>query len=396
MKFLFILAALLIVPSSWGQTSYVPTTRLLREKGYQLNLGADYFSTQSTVDDKGKATKLPGGSKFARTQGDVNGYYGAADNFQIGLGMRFRQNQSTFYDGQNVQHTPSQGGIQSTMLSLMYSFKPVGKLQYTLEGMFRYTPYTNENVRSKPNRDNIILGDDGNEYSGGLGVTYSSESNNYYTFRGGLRRPGKDLSSEFYYQAEAALAWRTVALVAGIDGLHSLGTSPYGSFSDSDRPVFNSANTNLYNSVNREWITPYIGVNVALSKYWRVEFRGSQVVQGRSTDLGTGFGIQLIRRVDKAETKAIDSKFKTYDLEVTVTKISKKKAYIVIDRGLSGDVNKGMIFDFFEFDYTGGNVLVARGVVIRTKADSSIVKITQRYNTKKDIKEGLIGRAYYR
>ncbi len=396
MKFLFILLVVVSIPSSWGQTSYVPTTRLLREKGYQLNFAADYFTTQSTVDDKGKSTKLPGGSKFTREQGEVNGYYGAADNFQIGLGMRFRQNQSTFYDSQNLQHTPSQSGLQSTMLSLKYAFKPVGKLQYTLEGMFRYTPYTNEDVGLKPNLNNIILGDDGNEYSGGLGVTYSSESNNFYTFRGGLRRPGKDLSSEGYYQAEAAFAWTTIALVAGIDGVTSFGTSPYGGFSDSKRPVFNTANTNLYNSVNRDWINPYLGINVALDKHWRVEFRGSQVVQGRSTDIGTGFGIQLIRRVDKAETKAIDSKFKTYDLEVTVTKISQKKAYVVIDRGLTGDVNKGMIFDFFEFDYTGGNVLVARGVVIRTKADSSIVKITQRYNTKKDIKEGLIGRAYYR
>jgi hypothetical protein len=59
-------------------------------------------------------------------------------------------------------------------------------------------------------------------------------------------------------------------------------------------------------------------------------------------------------------------------------------------------VNKGMVFDFFEFDYVGGNMLIARGIVIKTTADTSIVKITQRFNTKKDIKEGLIGRAYYR
>ena len=52
-----------------------------------------------------------------------------------------------------------------------------------------------------------------------------------------------------------------------------------------------------------------------------------------------------------------------------------------------------MRVDFFEFDYIGGNVLVATGVIIKTKSDSAIVKITQRFNTKKELKEGLIGRA---
>ena len=52
-----------------------------------------------------------------------------------------------------------------------------------------------------------------------------------------------------------------------------------------------------------------------------------------------------------------------------------------------------MRFDFFEFDYVGGNILIAAGVVIQAKSDSSIVKITQTYNTKKEMKEGIIGRA---
>ena len=51
-----------------------------------------------------------------------------------------------------------------------------------------------------------------------------------------------------------------------------------------------------------------------------------------------------------------------------------------------------MKIDFFEFDYIGGNILIASGVIVQVKSESSIVKITQHYNVKKEIKEGLIGR----
>jgi hypothetical protein len=406
-----ILPLLFVLPFAgcWAQTAattYIPPTKVLKEKGYQIGLGVDYFSTSKPVDESGKGDTYTDGAKFNRTQAEFLGYYGVTDDFQLGVGARLRQNSGTYFavpaDGttaEEQQYTATQNGFQSTSFSMMYAFKPVDKIQYTLEGLFRYVPYTNEDFKNnltERNQNDIVLGDEGNEYSGGLGATYSSPSNNHFTFRGGLRRPGSDLSSEIYYNAEAAFVWTSVALIGGVDGASSMKNSKYESLSDPDRPVFNTANTNLYNSVNREYITPYLGLNIGLSKYWRVELKGSYVAMGKSTDIGTGFGINLVRRVDKNETKVIDSKFKTYDIEVTVTKVSPKKGYLVVDKGLSEDVNKGMVFDFFEFDYVGGNMLIARGIVIKTTADTSIVKITQRFNTKKDIKEGLIGRAYYR
>jgi hypothetical protein len=136
-----------------------------------------------------------------------------------------------------------------------------------------------------------------------------------------------------------------------------------------------------------------VGLNFAFSHVWRVEFKVSRVVSGRSTDLGSGFGINLVRRMDQSDEKIVDSQFKTYDLEATVTKVSDKKTYVVIDKGLNDDIEKGMRFDFFEFDYVGGNVLIARGVVLKVSADKSIVKLTHRFNLAKEIKEGLVGRA---
>jgi len=394
MKQIFLLI-LLLVTESHAQTlnSYVPPTRLLRAKGYQIGAYAESFTTKNVVDEKGKKEDLPDGYSFNRLQTEVAGYYGATNDLQFGLGFRFRQNKGTYEDGNGDTLTPTGSGLQSTFASIMFSFEQVGQLQYTLEGLFRYTPYTNAEFDSDNDdpEENVILGDDGNEMSGGLGVTYLAKNNIFFTVRAGYRRPGSEISDEFYWQAEGAMAWRFAALVAGVDGVTSLNNDPYGN-SLEERPLFNSP-TNLYNMPNREWITPYLGVNFALGETWRIELKGAQTVSGKSTDFGTTFGINLIRRVDKSATRIIDSKFKTYDLESSVTKVSPKKEYVEIDKGLADDFNKGMKIDFFEFDYVGGNILIASGIIVKTKSDSSIVKITQRYNMKKEIKTGLIGRA---
>lgn len=374
-------------------TSYVAPTRVLAAKGYQLGVYADYFTRTEMRDEKGKKVEEADDYKFNRVQTEIAGHYGATNDLQFGVGFRFRQNVGTQPDEADVtQDTKATGsGLQSTFLNLMFAFKQVDRVQYTLEGTFRYSPFTNNEYEIGDDQTKAILGDTGNEYSAGLGMSYISTTKNYLTVRGGYRRPGSDISDEIYWQAEGAMAWSYIALVAGVDGVTSLKNDPFKNDEES-RPNYNSP-TNLYNVPNREWITPYAGINIALGNSWRVELKGSQSIQGRSTDLGTTFGINLIRRVEKSETRLVDSKFKTYDLEATVTKISPKKEYVVIDKGIADDFNKGMRVDFFEFDYVGGNVLVATGVIIKTKSDSAIVKITNRFNTKKELKEGLIGRA---
>ncbi len=372
-------------------TPYVESTRVLKSKGYQLGVYVDSFATSKTVDNEGQAESLPEGRSFGRIQTEIAGYYGATNDFQFGGGVRFRQNNAkSEVNGESFNATSS--GVQSTFFNLQFAFKKVDQIQYTLEGTFRYTPYSNNEFDPiEDDYERLVLGDTGNEMSAGLGATFIGKNNNFLTARFGYRRPGSDLSQELYWQAEGAMAWKYVALVAGVDGVSSLKNDPYEN-DEASRPSLNTQ-TNLYNSSNREWITPYAGINFALGNSWRVELRGSQVVSGHSTDLGTAFGINLIRRVDKSDTVLVDSKFKTYDIEMTVTKVSAKKEYVVVDKGIADDINKGMRIDFFEFDYIGGNVLIASGIVYKTKSDSSIVKITQRFNMKKELKEGLIGRS---
>ncbi len=383
---------LLASATLWGQTSYVPATRVLKERGTQLSFGVQSFTTSQTVDENGKKVKLADGEKFSRYQGEVNGLFGLTDDFNVGLGARFRHQTASFTSG-NEQINAQATGVQSIAASFLYGFDPVNRTQFTLEGMFRYVPYSNDEVdTNNDDLEKLILGDEGHEYSVGLGITYSSLSNNHYTVRGGWRKPGSDLSTEFYWNGEIALQFRYVTPLAGVDGVTSLKNSTYES-DPADRPAWNSRPTALYNSINREWIAPYVGVNFAFTPSWRIELRAQQVIAGNSTDLGTGFGINLVRRLDQSDDKIVDSQFKTYDLEATVTKVSEKKTYVVIDKGLADDIEKGMKFDFFDFDYVGGNSLVARGVVAKVSSDKAIVKLTHRFNLAKEIKEGLVGRA---
>lgn len=394
MKFFF-LCFLFTSAGLYAQTSYVAPANVLGEKGSQFGVSADYFKSSTRYDFENEEVKFEEGEAFSRIQSEVSGSYGLTDNLQIGGGVRLRQNQATIFDeASSEEETDTATGAESTFASLIYAFKPVDRIRYALEGTFRFRTFTNDET-DENSEGNLILGDDGNEYSFGLAVTYSSKSNNFLSGRAGYRSPGTDLSTEIYWQVEGALAWKYVALVAGVNGISSMNNSPFEDNQD-NQPNFNTGSTFLYNSINREMIEPYAGLNFALGKDWRVELRGSQVVSGRSTDLGTAFGISLIRRVENSKRTRPDKVFKDYDFEANVSKVSPKKGYVVIDKGLAEDIQNGMKIDFYEFDYVGGNILLARGTVIKAKADTAIVKITHLYNTKKELKEGVVARGSFR
>ena len=390
MKLLIILAFLFGLGEVLAKTSYVPSTRLLKKGGYQLGFGFDSFTSKKVTDKSGNELD-PGfdNYSFQKYQGEFTGQYGASDDLQFGLGARFRSNQALLIDQIGQEYSATSMGLQSISASAQYAFKMVGPLQYTLETIFRYTPYTNEET-SESSPEDLILGDDGNELSAGLGVTYFSKKNNFYTFKGAYKKAGRDISDEVNLNAEAALAWTNIALIAGVEGALSVQNDPYSE--NETRPVFNTG-SNLYKSKNREWAMPYAGMNFALTNKWRVELRAGQVVYGKSYNLGTSYGIQLIRRVESESVRLTDTRFKTYDIEGSIVKISEQKGYVVVDRGLTEGIQKGMRFDFFEFDYVGGNILIASGVVVEVKTETCIVKITQKYQANKEIKEGLVGRS---
>lgn len=389
MNSIFIFLVIFLSYQAFAQTSYVVPTRILMKKGYQLSIGGDYFKSRSKLDEDGGTLSYTEDESFQRIQGEVAGLYGLTENLQIGGRVRFRQNSST-----NAMGTENSNGVESTYVNLIYAFKPIGQYHYSLEGGFGLRPFNNEEG-SVGNEGKLIIGDDGNDTYIGAGLTYATKTNNFFTIRGGYRDPGKNISDEFYWDVQGAIAWSYVALVAGAQGVSSLKNDPYRN-NFQDKPSYYTGATNLYNGRNREWFAPYAGLNLAMGKTWRIELTGSQVISGKSTDLGTSYSFNLVKRVEDKKSNRADQVFKEYDFEASITKISPKKGYVVIDKGLSDDVRKGMKIDFFEFDYVGGNILVARGVVYDSKSDSAIVKISHIFNTQKSLRVGNVARGSFK
>lgn len=386
MKFLFIPLLLGVALNGFAQTSYVPFAKILPHKGYQIGITGDYFSTTKQADYKGNVTELDPGDSFSRVQSEFFGAYGLTSNLQVGLGTRLRQNMSSSaYD-----ETKTSSGVESTYLTLMYAFNPVERTQYSLEGLFRFRPYTNQESEFGNSSEQLVLGDDGNEYSAGLNATWSSKSNNHLNTKIGYRKSGSLISPEIYWQIEAALAWNYLALMTGIEGFNSLDENRHSNRS------YNYGVTRLYNSYNRELFAPYAGLNLALGQFWRLEMKATLLNSGKSTDLGSAYSISLFKRSSDKKSNSFDKAFKSYDFESAIVKVSPRKGYVVIDKGISSDVQKGMKIDFYEFDYIGGNILLATGIVYETRSDSSIVKVTYVYNAKKELKEGVLARGSFR
>ncbi len=91
-------------PALWAQSSYVAPKRILAKKGYRP------------------------------------GVYGDA---------RFRQNNSTNQETlSTLNENETSTGIESTFLNLTFAFEPIHKIQYTLVGLFRYRPLTNDESAS--------------------------------------------------------------------------------------------------------------------------------------------------------------------------------------------------------------------------------------------------------
>lgn len=376
----------------FAQQSYIPFAKPIEKKGYQLSLSGNYWKSDKRIDRDGKNTDFPEGESFSRIESEFSGILGVAKNFQVGGGARFRQNQMKIGDGSGNILDASSSGPESLFVSGLFAFEPVNRIQFAIEGSYKYRPYKDKEINiTNYDREEIIHGEQGNEYNIGLAASYTSATKNYISLRGGFRDPGTEVSNEIYYQAEAALGWKHIALVAGVDGVYSMKDDPFTN-DPASKPPFNRGNSEMYNGINREYMAPYAGFNIALGKSWRAEFRGSQVISGRSTDTGTQFGLTLAYRKETAPEQLLDSRFKTYDIEAAVTKVSQQKNFVEIDKGLSSDVYKGMRVDLFEFDYLGGNILVARGVVMQVKVDTAVIKISTRFNPKKEIKQGLIAR----
>ncbi len=393
MRSLIFLSLLISTLNSWAkQVPYRTSTRVINPKSYQVDVGLNYFSTIATFDKDGLEEELDEGTSLTMMDIDSNIRYGFGDQLELRVGFKYRQVATEQTSG-NESLSLSNSGLESYWLGAKYAFKPSGRWRFAIDTRYKMTSYTNEEYAPGTTpAEEIILGDSGTEIQLGLHGSYQSSKTHFWNAYVAYNMPANNMSQEVVYFAETAWAYTKWGFRAGLKGVYSLGMDDFKDVPE-DKPLQSSGPTAMFNSINRSWMTPYLGINYAFESF-RLELVGAQRISGTSADKGMEALAKIVwnsKGVTRDELKI--SRFKEYEIEATIIKISPRKKFVKIDMGISQDVDKGMKMDIFQTDFFGGNVLVAQGVVYEVGADWAIIKILKRYK-KTPIKNGFTARGY--
>jgi hypothetical protein len=383
-----------LLSSSVFSKAYVDKTETLASGGTEYSFDTTVFSPTSYSDLNGKSESLESGEAFFSTDFLITGSYGFNNNLQASIGLNFRLTQSTGTYA-DEDKTLSATGFEALLAQIKYSFDPVRRLQYSLEFNYRQASYTNKfyTLAELPEvPDEMAIGEGVRELSAGLGFSFITESQNFFTGKFLFVQRDGDLSNEIFSELEFAIAWQYFALIAGVENIYSLNQD---AFSDNpeDKPRLSRGSSRELNSINRSWTAPYLGMNIGLGDKWRLELLAKSRVTAASAYLGNEVLFNLVRRnSSKNEFAKKDAAFKEYRYEGSVTKVSKSKKALTIDMGLEDGIEKGSKIDIYFFDYLEGNTLVASGYAVRVGTTKAIVKITKKY-TKEKLRAGLNAKA---
>lgn len=379
----------------WAQQKpvYTPVAKGLNPKSYRIDIMASYFPTSAVYNVNGEKTSLEGNNSYTMLQGDLTLGYGIGKKLDVYFNARGRQVDSTYSLG-NTELSVSNSGLESFAGWFKYAFEPNGNIQWAVDFLYRQTTYEQkfyQSVSDIPEND-LVLGDAGQEYSFGVHVSFKRSSGNYLD--GTLRYvvPGNDLSDELNYRAQSAWLWKRFGFILGVQGISSFKKDNFTTDPE-NKPFQATGASGRFNSINREKVEPFLGINYAF-RTWRAEFETGITMSGRSTDEGQYFRLGMVYVTPGLTGDSFKiSSFKEYIIDATVLKVSPRGRFVKIDQGVSSDVEKGMKFDIFQTDYFGENILVGSGLAYEVNADSSIIKVVKKYK-KISIKKGFSARGY--
>lgn len=294
---------------------YRPPAKAMNDGSYEIDITAAHFIQSATFDFEGNEVEQFDGSSFSQSDLYLLGRYSYGRSLHFFLGASFRQNSS--YNA-STDEDLSTSGVERVLGGVHYSFDPVDNWRYALEFSFAKTAYSNKFYQvGETLPSELVLGDDGQIVEGLLHVTYSSNKTSLYSLSVGLRMPQSHLAMEIPWKFEAAWLFNRWALIAGVEGINSMGDDE---FTDDplQKPRLATGTTALYNSVNREKLEPFLGLTKAFDR-WKLGFRYSQVISGASTDKGQQVLVSLgwFSSGTTTAEKRLNS-FKEYDNEATV------------------------------------------------------------------------------
>ena len=372
---------------------YTPTAKSLNPESYILDVNALYSLSAGTYDVSGTKTNFDGSDSYSLMEGNLDVGYGIGKKLDVFLKVKFR-NVDTTYEASSGTISTTNSGLESFIGSFKYSFDPTDSLWWAIELSYYQTPYENtEYLTSSLIPDNdIVLGDSGSGYSFGLHTSYKRKRGHYLNSLITYYVPPNNLSSEINYRFQSAWLWTKFGFILGIQGISSLSSDVYSSTPDL-KPIQATGSSSRFNSINRERLEPFLGMNWGFKK-WRLEIEGGQTLAGKSTDHASYVKIGMVYQSLGVSGDSFKiGAFKEYVIDATVLKVSPRGKFLKIDQGISSDVEKGMKFDIFQTDYFGENILVASGVAYEIKSDTTIIKIVKKYKRIK-IKKGFAARGY--
>ena len=383
-KFLIFFLLILLLPNfASSKAIFNGNAELLNEKAYSISTQTSYFYSTSTYDSDGTEQPLLTGTSFKMLDFDLSLGYGFTKNIEFNGLFKARTVSVT-----NTQASATNKGPESVGVLLKYAFNPIYRLKYAIGFDYRKTLYTNSifPTNTIPQTE-VVLGDDGSQYGFGL---YANFLTSTIKWDGSLRYvlPPNELSAEVQYKIEGQYFFTKYFLLAGLEGIFSKNSD-----SASTRPLQAKGPTQMFNTVNREYLAPYGGVGYSFDSFTAL-LSGKSILRGKSYDKGNTVALSISWGSEgiTSESIKIDS-FKEYQIEGSVLKVSARGNYVKIDQGLSTDVEKGTKFDIYQTDYFGGNVLVASGYIYEVGADWSVIKVTKKYN-EIEIKPGFAARGY--
>lgn len=377
---------LLFSTSLWAQ-SHLPQTYRFYKDGSQQRFEFSQFQTDKFIDNLDQDQALGNGESFTERDFVYEYRYGLADGLNMAVGIKGRQVQAIDQVGSETQDFGATG-LHSLYSELAYTFDRLKNWEYAV--MFGFGKTLFAELEAAELTNNAPLGDPGFFYHMGGALTYYLTEENFLTSKFLYRNPAKNLSQEFYYQAELTLLWPKFALFGGLEGVFSMQTDEYGS-NPASKPSIGIALSNRYNSINRNFTEFYGGLGFNITKNFRTEFKFSSTAAVNRYDIGNTMLFTLAYLNNDQKEKKIEKEFKNYRVEGEVLKISPKGKYLIIDKGLSHDVTRGMVFHIFINDYQGSSRLVAIAKAIKVQSSKSIIQILKRYSKRK-IEAGFIVR----
>lgn len=382
-KFLFLLTLILSTNVFATPELYTPKPYIFPEGSFQFYSFLDYFKSRSRKDANGDPVPYIDDEAYSKTEWELGGRYSFLSHVEASASLRVRQNNSTeFLSPLGQTETVKESGLESISLALKYALPKKGNILSAFDIKFRLPLYSNPSFNPATAQDFIVLGDAESEFA--VGGHLAIAQKNIFGTSLYLNLPTKGLSKELLYDFYAVFPQKKIVLGAGLEGILSLKDD---SFSDNplSKPRIGEGATNLFNSVNRSYVAPYLTSSFLLNNKWRLDGKITYHTMGNSTDEGLGVRLGFTYTFNKkqSEEKKTIGKFKEYSIEGKVLNISEQGLFARINVGLRDEVVQGMRVDFFEFDYAGGNKLIASGKVVRLKGQTADVQIEKNFANRK-------------